>query len=389
MVRLAAGLYRDLISKMSRIVTQINWQRQLGGGEIYTRFFTRALQSLGWEVHVVVDRKASFWQEMGLDGVRFIPIKHGREIPDVLPKSPSLVVSHMTLPPDMATFIAQRHRLGGFVHMPLHERLPGGLAGCHAIFPVSAYVRDTALARGLHQVHREPLLGVADLEVRAVSQGPIIRRSEFDWDRRKFRDRALSWCEPLRKLGPRALFSRRDGITLGIVSRLTPIKQFPSMFALLSPVLADFPQVNLEIFGSGGYASLRDLRRTLGPIRDRVRFWGHQPDPAAIYPLLDYVLSGLPEREALGLNLIEAQSCGTPVLAVNAPPFTETVIDTKSGFLYPDPRLDGGIGIRDLMHRLQDGSLRPDPRRATEHLEKFSRAAFQARVGRAMELLAG
>ncbi len=377
-----------MIPRVSRIITQINWQRQLGGGEIYTRFYTRALQSLGWEVHIVVDRKASFWQEMGLEGVRFIPIKHGREIPGVLPKTPSLVVSHMTLPPEMAKFVARHHRLGGFVHMPLHERLPGGLADCHVIFPVSAYVRDTALARGLHQVHREPLLGVADLEARAVSQGPIIRRSEFDWDRRKFRDRALSWCEPLRQLAPRSLFSRREGLTLGIVSRLTPIKQFPLMFSLLAPVLAEFPQVNLEMFGSGGYASVRDLRRALRPMRDRVRFWGHQPDPAAIYPLLDYVLSGLPEREALGLNLIEAQVAGTPVIAVNAPPFVETVADGPTGFLYTDPRTDGGASFRELLAALTAGKARPDPRLATFHLGRFSAGAFRERVAGAMSVLA-
>ena len=215
-----------------------------------------------------------------------------------------------------------------------------------------------------------------------------MRHSEYAWDRRKFRDRVFSWCEPLRELRPRLPFSRRPGLTLGIVSRLTPIKQFPLLFSLLTPVLKQFPGINLEIFGSGGYASVRDLRAALAPLGDRVRFWGMQADPATVYRQLDYVLSGLPEREALGLNLIEAQAAGTPVIAVDAPPFTETVVHGASGFLYADPREDRGAAFGELIAALDAGLARPDPRLAAAHLAQFSPAAFQARVADAMADLA-
>lgn len=373
---------------MKPLCIQVNWQRHFGGGEIYTRFFTQALQALGWDVQLVVDAKASFWRDLDLTGVRFLPVAHGREIADLLPREPSVVVSHTTLPAEMAEWVAVRHRLAGFVHMPLTERNPQGLAHYHRIFAVSAYVRETVLVRGHSQVHDEPLLGVADLKPRATAPAEIVRRSEFDWDRRKGRDRILSWLEPVfDPLRPHPTFARRPGLTLGIVSRLTPIKQFPALFSRLAPVLADIPEVNLEIFGSGGYGSVRDLKQALAPIRQRVRFWGHQPNPAAIYPHFDYVLSGLPEKEALGLNLIEAQACGTPVLAVAAPPFLETVVDGASGFLYTDPRQDDGASFAALMHRLVAGQPRPDPRLAHEHLAQFSVAAFRERVSHAMSTL--
>jgi glycosyltransferase involved in cell wall biosynthesis len=374
---------------MRPVCIQINWQRQLGGGEIYTRFFTQALQSLGWDVHLVVDRKADFWSRLGLTGVRYFPIGHGDEIPQLLAAmDPGVVVTHTTLSTDVAQAVAARHRLGGIVHMPLADRDPRGLSCYHRIFAVSAYVRDTVAARGHAQVHAEPLLGVADLKPRESVAGPIIRRSEYDWDKRKFRDRFLSWCAPLDGLRTAQEFARRPGLTLGIVSRLTPIKQFPLLFSHLASVLAGFKDVNLEVFGSGGYASVRDLRAALAPLGERVRFWGHQADPAAIYPLLDYVLSGLPEREALGLNLIEAQACGTPVIAVAAPPFTETVVDGVTGFLYADPRTDGAAGFRRLLESLTRGTPRPDPRLAAEHLAIFSPPAFAQRVARAMKALA-
>jgi len=375
---------------MKPVCIQINWQRQLGGGEIYTRFFSQALQLLGWEVCLVVDRKADFWGRLGLEGVRYFPIAHGDEIPHLLKSMASaVVVTHTTLSFGVAQAVAAWHRLGGIVHMPLADRDTLGLSCYHRIFAVSNYVRETIVACGHANVHAEPLLGVADLKPRQSSAGPVIRRSEYDYDRRKFRDLLLSWCAPLVGMRARQEFARRPGLTLGIVSRLTPIKQFPQLFAQLAPVLAAYDKLNLEIFGSGGYASVRDLRSALVPLGERVRFWGQQPDPAAIYPLLDYVLSGLPEREALGLNLIEAQASGTPVLAVAAPPFTETVADGASGFLYRDPRQDNGAAFGALLRELAAGRPRPDPRQASIHLERFSLAAFEARVARAMAALAG
>jgi glycosyltransferase involved in cell wall biosynthesis len=153
---------------------------------------------------------------------------------------------------------------------------------------------------------------------------------------------------------------------------------------VLSPQIARYRDVNLEIFGDGGYAQIRDLRRALAPISERVRFWGYQNDAKAIYPNLDYLLTGLPEKEALGLNVLEAQTLGTPTLAPNAPPFTETVLDQDSGFLYRDPRQDQGEAFGELLGSIVAGRPRPDPRLALGHLAKFS---FAAMVQRTRDLL--
>jgi len=277
--------------------------------------------------------------------------------------------------------------LCGFVHMPLYERNPAGFKHYRHLLAVSQHVLDSIAARGYGSGHGEPMYGVAD-PARNAPGGPIVRRSEYDWDRRKVRDRLLGWAEPWWRMNQAAVkFDKRPGLTLGIVSRLTPIKQFPLMFGTLAPVIARYPQANLEIFGSGGYASVRDLRAALVPMSKQVRFWGHQQDVAEVYPQLDYVLAGLPEKEALGLNLIEAQYCGTPVLAVDAPPFTETVIDGLSGFSFSDPRQDGGASFDQLLGRLQGGAARPDPRQAQAHLARFSFAAFRERVARALDAM--
>jgi glycosyltransferase involved in cell wall biosynthesis len=368
-----------------RTVYQVNLQSEFGGGEVYTRFFSLALIEFGYRVVLFASRKAEFWESLLPPGVELVRVDGAGEIPHRLPQEPSLVVTQTALDADAARAVAARHRLCGFVHMPLYERDPAGLRHYHFLLAVSAYVLESVKSRGYAQVFGEPMYGVADPR-RGAPGGAILRRSEYDWDQRKLRDRLLGWTEPLWRVArPKTRFEKRPGLSLGIVSRLTPIKRFPLMLGLLAPVIARHPKLNLEIFGSGGYASVRDLRASLAPIAKQVRFWGHQPDVAAVYAQLDYVMSGLPEKEALGLNLIEAQYCGTPVLAVQAPPFTETVIDGQSGFFFADPREDEGASFGQLLARLQGAAARPDPRLAAGHLERFSFAAFRDRVERALD----
>jgi len=176
-------------------------------------------------------------------------------------------------------------------------------------------------------------------------------------------------------------YGKRPGLTLGLVSLIAPIKQFAELFAILAPILARKPAVNLDVFGAGGYAQVRDLRRALAPLGERARFWGYQSNVAAIYPQLDYLMTGLPEKEALGLNALEAQSCGTPVLAPNAPPFTETILDGAGGYLYRDPRTDGGRHFEEILDAILAGRPRPDPRIAAQaHLAQFSHAALVERA---------
>jgi len=381
---------------------QINLQLSLGGGEIYTRFLTVALRELGYEPVLFTHADAPFWPRLLPPGTRLVPVRTLPEIEQMLAEESghdgrrATVITHSALPAEAARRFAAAYRLAGMLHMPLYERFPDGLPQYHCLLAVSAHVIASARSRGLVNVHDLPLYGVADLAPRGgmpevATDGTIRARALYDWDRRKVRDRLLGWLEARGRSGAtdaRAqVFRRRPGLTLGIVSRITPIKQFPLMFSILAPVLACHPAVNLEIFGSGGYASIRDLRRALLPARQQVRFWGRQDDVASIYPQLDYVLSGLPEKEALGLNLIEAQCCNTPVLAVRAPPFTESVVDCETGFLFEDPRQDQGRSFAELLARIVVGTRLLEPRRADAHLARFSAAAFRERLAAALRAL--
>jgi len=360
-------------------LVQINLQPHFGGGEVYTAFLCRALSELGIATRLLVHPRAGFWGRLGLpEDTEVVKVDASRTAVDCLPEGPLWLLAHGSLPAELLAAVPRRLRTA-IAHMPVQGRNPAAFAGHDRVFAVSGWVRDGLVAAGL-PAWPEPLYGVADLS-RSTGASVIRRTSRYDWDRRKFRDRLCSWIEPcVDPLLPHPAYARREGLTLGIVSRITPIKQFPALFAILAPLLARYPGIHLEIFGAGGYASVRDLDAALAPLAGRVRFWGHQADVASVYRGIDYLLTGLPEKEALGLNVIEAQACGTPVLAPAAPPFTETVVDGATGFLYRDPREDDGADFVRLIERLRIMPHPPDPRTSQAHLDKFSFAAFLARL---------
>ncbi|MDZ4255421.1 MAG: hypothetical protein U1A72_22860, partial [Sulfuritalea sp.] len=224
-------------------LVQINLQPHFGGGEVYTAFLCRALAQLGVPTRLLVHPRAGFWDRLGLpaDTVR-IAVADPAELPQQLPQGPLWLLSHGPLAASLRGAIPGRLRTA-IAHMPVQGRDPAAFADHDRIYAVSAWVRDGLMAAGLPAWH-EPLYGVAELGAR-TGAGTIRRTSRYDWDRRKGRDRLLGALEPLAEaLRPHPPFVRRPGLTLGIVSRLTPIKQFPLLFAQLAPVLARHPQVH-------------------------------------------------------------------------------------------------------------------------------------------------
>lgn len=368
-------------------VHQINLQPAAGGGEIYTRWFTRALVEAGSSVTLYVNQENLFWKGLASERIEIVPVRDSKEIASRLPHQGAWLVTQSRISEELVELAAQNHLLTGFSHMPILNRSAAEFSMYSAVFTVSGYCIDLLRRAGISQVYPVPLYGTWALErtAAAAGTGQIRARSPFHWDHRKGRDRLLSVFEPMiRVVSGNSTFVRRPGLTLGIVSLLSPIKQFPALFSLLAPHIANFPEVCLEIFGDGGYAQVRDIKRALAPISSRVRFWGYQEKVQAIYPNIDYLMTGLPEKEALGLNALEAQALGTPVLAPRAPPFIETVVHEKSGFLYRDPREDGGEDFNQLLGSLIAGRTRPDPRDAADHLATFS---FPAMVDRTRSLL--
>ena len=358
----------------------VNLQPHLLGAEVYTIFFVRALVACGARVTLFAHPRARHWGTLAATGIDIVRVADDGEIAAHLPAR-AWLVTHAPVSEDFLSAMRGRHLLTGFCHMPLTGRRAGPLADYDLVYAVSRHVLATLPAAGLTRIYPDPLYGVAEFERFGTDEKDSLRAGlRYAWDTRKFRDRAMSWFEPLyASLRPARPFERAPGVTLGIVSAIAPIKQFDLLFHHIAARIAAVPGVNLEIFGNGGYRSVTDLERALRPLGRRARFWGRQQHPERIYPQLDYLLSGLPEKEALGLNVLEAQALGTPVLAVDAPPFTETVADGRTGYLYRDPREDDGADFSRVLGRALAGP-RPDPLAAPDHLARFTQQAFNARV---------
>lgn len=359
----------------------VNLQPIVGGGEIYTRALTRALAEAGATLTLYVHPGVRLWDALAGERVAVIKVESERQLLARLPEERAIVLTQSPISVETIERIAARHLLAGFAHMPMFQRSADNFRSYRLVFTVSRYCIELLRLAGLEQVYPEPVYGTADT---SRSTEPVVRRSPYIVDPRKFRDVLIGGLGRF-STGRNRPYRRQPGLTLGLVSLIAPIKQFPELFGILAPILARKPGVNLDVFGAGGYAQVRDLRRALAPLGDRARFWGYQPNVGAIYPQLDYLMSGLPEKEALGLNVLEAQACGTPVLAPDAPPFTETVVDGASGRRYRDPRQDRGRHFEEILDAILAGAPRPDPRvAAREHLAQFSHAAL---VGRARGML--
>jgi glycosyltransferase involved in cell wall biosynthesis len=122
-------------------------------------------------------------------------------------------------------------------------------------------------------------------------------------------------------------FSGRSAL---VVSALVPYKLVD--LAIEACQLAGMP---LTIVGDGPERAR--LERGAAERRGNVRFLGRQPDAAIRDLYRQATMTLLPGEEDFGIVPVEAQACGTPVVALNRGGATETVVSGTTGILVDDP----------------------------------------------------
>jgi len=146
-----------------------------------------------------------------------------------------------------------------------------------------------------------------------------------------------------------------DGVIVGTVGRLVPIKGVQWLLKAAPRVLAPFPQACFVIIGDGPLlGELRQMTSKLG-IGLRVVFLGAREDVPECLAALDlFVLPSL--NEGMGRVLLEAMAVGCPVVATRVGGIPDIVADGTTGLLVP-PRDERALAEA-ILTLLRDRSRR-------------------------------
>jgi len=117
-----------------------------------------------------------------------------------------------------------------------------------------------------------------------------------------------------------------------LVARLSPEKDIATLVRAVALVARENPSFRLEVAGTGPcLAELRQLAKELS-VETNVAFLGEVRDVASLLARAClFVLSSL--TEGISLTLLEAMSCGLPVVATRVGGNPEVVIDGETGLL--------------------------------------------------------
>jgi phosphatidyl-myo-inositol dimannoside synthase len=174
------------------------------------------------------------------------------------------------------------------------------------------------------------------------------------------------------------------------VARLTRHKGIDTGIKVLGRLARHYPDLGYIVVGTGEeLASLQKLAHTLG-IADRVQFLTGVPDAdlPALYNCAEVYL-GLSRRldqrvEGFGISLVEAASCGIPVVAGRTGGVPEAVHDGETGVLVDAELPEQVEGV--LQRLLDDSALRSrlgeGGRRAVESFYNWDRVTGDlSRIG--------
>jgi glycosyltransferase involved in cell wall biosynthesis len=154
------------------------------------------------------------------------------------------------------------------------------------------------------------------------------------------------------------------------VSRLVSYKRVD----LIVQAFNEMPEKELIVVGDGPERDA--LEAAAGPNVDVV---GYQPDEAVTHYMQNARAFVFAAEEDFGIVPVEAQACGTPVLAYGKGGSTETVDAGRTGLLFDRQSPEA---IRRAVREFENRRHQFDPSAIRSHAEQFDIASFRSRFSR-------
>ncbi|MCC9166596.1 glycosyltransferase family 4 protein [Pontibacter harenae] len=151
-------------------------------------------------------------------------------------------------------------------------------------------------------------------------------------------------------------------------SRLVPYKKID----LIVEVFRNQPDKKLIVIGEGP-----DYNKIKAKATSNITLLGYQPYEVLKSHLQRAKAFVFAAEEDFGIVPVEAQACGTPVIAYGKGGACETVIDGKTGFLYKEQTFESLTAAILKFDALQ---VPLDPLIIRENAERFSRAVFKDKL---------
>jgi glycosyltransferase involved in cell wall biosynthesis len=140
-----------------------------------------------------------------------------------------------------------------------------------------------------------------------------------------------------------------DDCLVGCVASFTPVKRHATLLDVFAQLQRESPQCRLVLVGDGPLrAEVETRARALG-VANAVHFLGARADIEHILPALDiFVLAS--STEGMSNAILEAQSCGLPVVATDVGGNPEVIEHQLTGLLVPASQPQAlGVALRELV----------------------------------------